>query len=150
MWFKHTRGGPRYSSVRLGLAVAEIVIGIGGDESKGASTIQHSQHLPIVDQIDICLAGLEAQSLFCCVTHELVGMSDFAKVIELCEAAGKFDDESERLREAGGLRARSLLMQCKSNVEQLVNALILNGALKIFAVTKMRVFIFRLAECMVA
>jgi hypothetical protein len=63
----------------LGLAVEEIAIGISGDDSAGQSTIQESGHLPLTDQIALCLAGIEAQELFNSHTHELAAMSTTRK-----------------------------------------------------------------------
>jgi hypothetical protein len=41
------------------------VIGVGGDDAKGGADIASDQaHLPQLDRIAICLAGLEAKQLF--------------------------------------------------------------------------------------
>ena len=45
----------------LGLEVAHIVIGIGGDDSKGHANITSDQdHLPLIDRLAVRLAGIEA------------------------------------------------------------------------------------------
>ena len=73
----------------LGLQVGEIVIAIGGDDAKGGTDIAtDQQHLPVVDRIAVCVAGLEAQAFFHAPTHDHAGLADFGKVIEIIEDEG--------------------------------------------------------------
>jgi hypothetical protein len=113
----------------LGLSVGEIEIGIAGDDSAGRSEIGDSSHLPIEDRIAVCLAGLEAQDLFKCPTHDLAGASDFTKIIEMIEGEdeeGKIltEGESKTLQDAGAARARRLLIDHTEQVGRLVAALL--------------------------
>jgi ATP-dependent Zn protease len=107
----------------LGLPVGEIEIGMDGDDAAGRCQIGDSTHLPIVDQLAICLAGIEAQHLFDCPTHELAGAGDFGKVIEMIED-GISEAESRRLRDAGYQRAHSLLNAHKEEVRALAALLV--------------------------
>src|SRR5262245_11759854 len=108
----------------LGLVVGELAIGIKGDDTAGTSEIGDSGHLPLVDQIAICLAGLEAQEMFECPPHNLAGMSDLGKIVELIENGRISGDESRRLREAGATRARNLLSVNREQVVRLAEALV--------------------------
>jgi ATP-dependent Zn protease len=107
----------------LGLPVGEIAIGIDGDDAAGRSEIGDSTHLPIVDRIAVCIAGVEAQELFECHTHDLAGMSDFGKVIEMIEDDIS-EEESRKLRDAGAARARSFLNVHREQVSRLAAALV--------------------------
>ncbi len=39
----------------------------------GGTDIGPADHLPLIDQIALCLAGLAAEEVFECVNHELAG-----------------------------------------------------------------------------
>jgi hypothetical protein len=110
----------------LGLPVGEITIGMNGDDAAGLSEIGESDHLPIIDRIAICQAGLEAQELFDSHTHDLAGMSDYAKIIELVGDETS-ENESKRLRDAGSARARDLLIKPKEQVSRLAEAVVLRS-----------------------
>jgi len=69
----------------LGLQVPQLGI---GEDGKGASCIEYSAHLPILDQIAIAAAGLEASELLRAPTWELAGISDDAKNDELLDDYG--------------------------------------------------------------
>ena len=73
----------------LGLTVGTIEI---GEDGSGKAEISSAEHLPLVDQIALCVAGIEAQALFECSTHEYAAQSDHAKVCTLVE--GLTDAES--------------------------------------------------------
>lgn len=45
----------------LGLPVGEIAVGIDGDQAKGRTDIGSAHHLPLIDQIALCVAGVVAQ-----------------------------------------------------------------------------------------
>ncbi len=60
----------------LGLSVGEIEIGVDGDDTKGRTDLLCSdEHLPIIDRIAICVAGIDAQHIFECPTQELAGVN---------------------------------------------------------------------------
>ena len=110
----------------LGLPIGEIVIGIDGDDAAGRAEVGTSDHLPIVDQIAICLAGREAQELFGTHSHDLANAGDYGKIVELIEN-GITEQESKALRDAGAARARYLLVSHKEQVSRLAAAVIKAG-----------------------
>lgn len=105
----------------LGLPVGEIAIEIDGDEAKGRSDLGSAHHLPLIDQIALCVAGVVAQLLFNSAAHN-AGASDYAKVIQLVE--GLADADSLKLSHAADLRAREILQRRAADVERLAIRLI--------------------------
>jgi len=97
------------------------------DDSAGHSEIGDCSHLPIEDQIAICIAGLEAQYLFGCpFSHPLAGASDFSKIIELVED-GRSEEDSKSIRDAGAERARNILIEHRDVAARLAQALFERG-----------------------
>ena len=47
----------------FGLTVGEVEI---GEDGSGRANISSAERLPLVDQIAVCVAGIEAQELFNC------------------------------------------------------------------------------------
>jgi ATP-dependent Zn protease len=108
----------------LGLAVGRIEIAIDGDDARGSTDIQDDVEPPLVDQIAVCAAGVEAQKLFDAPTHDGAGWGDYGKMVELLDG---FDDEaSSTFRNAGHQRAYELLLLHEDKVERVVEALIPN------------------------
>ncbi|MFO1108247.1 MAG: hypothetical protein U1E61_03575 [Bradyrhizobium sp.] len=106
----------------LGLIVSRIEIGIGGDDAKGEADIQNAHGLPLVDQLAICAAGIEAQAIFAAPTHAGAGWGDYGQMIELL---GDIDDEtSEILRMAGHRKAYKLLKIQTEKVRRIADALL--------------------------
>ncbi len=103
----------------LGLTVGTIEI---GEDGSGKAEISSAEHLPLVDQIALCVAGIEAQALFECSTHEYAAQSDHAKVCTLVE--GLTDAESFEIRSAAYVRALDILKRCVPEVERLAKELI--------------------------
>jgi hypothetical protein len=106
----------------FGLPVGEIRVGIDGDDAKGESDIGLAHHLPLIDQIALCVAGVVAQLLFDSPTHNLAGASDYGKVIELVE--GMTAAESLKLRHTADARAREILQRRAAEVKGLAVKLI--------------------------
>jgi hypothetical protein len=106
----------------FGLKVGAIEI---GEDGSGKAEISSAEHLPLVDQIALCVAGIEAQELFNCPTHEYAAFADFAKVCTLVE--GLTDSESFEIRSAAYVRALDILKRCVPEVEQLAKELIEHG-----------------------
>ena len=104
---------------KLGLQVGEIEI---SDDGSGHAQISSADHLPCVDQIALCVAGIEAQELFKCHTHELAAAADFARIIDLVD--GLTEDESLEYRKAGYARALEIMKPYVSDVERLARHLI--------------------------
>jgi hypothetical protein len=113
----------------FGLKLGRIRIAIDGDPTKGGAEIEEDQdHLPLIDRLAICVAGIEAQDLFEVEGHAFSGISDMARV---CQLVG--DDLSERealeFRNAGYDRAREILVRHLDKVEAVANALAEAGEL---------------------
>jgi hypothetical protein len=105
--------------IHFGLTVGEIEI---SNEGSGKSQISPSDHLPLVDQIALCVAGIEAQELFDCHTHPLAAAADYGMVIGLVD--GFTEAESLACRNAGYLRALEILKKQRPEVERLAYHLI--------------------------
>ena len=107
----------------FGLPVGEIAIDIyGGGHKTGRTDIGSAHHLPVTDQIALCVAGIVSQSLFTWQTHRFAGASDYSRVFKLVE--GLTDAESLKLRHAGYVRARKILEKHATEVEHLAKRLI--------------------------
>ena len=103
----------------LGLTVREVEI---EEDGSGRADIRYAEHLPLVDQVAICVAGIQAQELFNCPLHQHAALGDYLKVREL--VAGLTDAESYEYRQAGYLRAlqilKSRLLEIEERADQLV------------------------------
>ena len=109
----------------FGLSVGEIAIDIdGGGHQTGRTDIGSAHHLPVTDQIALCVAGIVSQSLFTWQTHRFAGASDYARVFKLVERLT--DAESLKLRHAGYVRARKILEKHATEVEHLAKRLIVH------------------------
>lgn len=106
-------------AVNLGLAVGEIEI---SDDGSGRSQIAPADHLPLIDQIALCVAGIEAQELFNCRTHVLAAAADYRMVIGLLDKLS--EAESLEHRDAACRRALEILRKHKPEVERLADHLI--------------------------
>lgn len=106
----------------LGLPVGEIAVGIDGDQAKGRTDIGSAHHLPVIDQIALCIAEVVAQSLFDRPTPSFAGVGDYARVIELVD--GMTDIKSLKLRHAAYARAREILERHAPEVERLAQQLL--------------------------
>ena len=109
----------------LGLRVRKLGI---GEEGKGKSCIEDSQHLPILEQIAVAAAGMEAVDLLRAPTWGQAGMSDALKIMELLEP---YPDEQERHRmeEDGHKRALEILTDRRALLSDLGEALARTGLL---------------------
>lgn len=76
----------------LGLTIGEVEI---EEDGSGRTNLGSAEHLPLVDQIAICAAGIEAQELFNCPVHQHAALGDYLKVRELL--AGLTDAESTNI-----------------------------------------------------
>jgi hypothetical protein len=89
----------------------------------GRADISSGEHLPLVDQIAVCVDGIEAQELFNCPMHEHASLGDYRKIRVLL--AGLTDAESYEYRQAGYLRAlqilKSRLPEIAALADQLLN-----------------------------
>ena len=103
----------------LGLTVREVEI---EEDGSGRADIRHAAHLPLVDQIALCVAGIEAQELFNCPLHQHAALGDYLKVREL--VAGLTDAESHEYRQAGYSRALEILKTRLLEIEELADQLL--------------------------
>ena len=102
----------------LGLTVREVEI---EEDGSGRADISSAEHLPLVDQIAVSVAGIEAQELFNCPMHDHAALGDYLKVRELM--AGLTDAESYECRQAGYLRALQILKSRLPEIERLAHQL---------------------------
>jgi hypothetical protein len=107
----------------LGLKVPQLRI---GEDGKGASCIEYSTHLPILDQIAIAAAGMEAGKLLRAPTWELAAISDYVKINELLD---DYPDQREHLICQGHERAREILVDRLTILTDLSDALARSGLL---------------------
>jgi hypothetical protein len=105
----------------LGLKTRRMAVGIDGDDAAGAAEIEESTHLPLADQIAICSAGADAQSMLDAPTHEVAAFSDMVKIGNLVDDCA--EDEGEALRYAGYRRSKELLELHRAKLERLAQAL---------------------------
>ena len=103
----------------LGLTVREVEI---EEDGSGRADIPYAEHLPLVDQIALCVAGIEAQELFNCPLHQHAALGDYLKVREL--VAGLTDAESHEYRQAGYSRALEILKTRLLEIEELADQLL--------------------------
>ena len=102
----------------LGLTIREVEI---AEDGSGRADISPADHLPLVDQIAVCVAGIEAQELFNCPMHEHAAMGDYRKVRGL--VAGLTEAESYDYRQAGYSRALEILNERLPEIEHLADLL---------------------------
>jgi hypothetical protein len=102
----------------LGLTIGRVEI---EEDGSGRADIRDAEHLPLVDQIAICVAGIEAQELFNCPMHQHAALGDYLRVRELL--AGLTDTESYEHRQAGYLRALEILKVRLPETENLADRL---------------------------
>jgi hypothetical protein len=99
-----------------------MAIGIKGDDTAGEARIDDNRHLPLVDRIAICSAGIDAQEMLAApLSHDLCMTTDMFAIEEL------LDDlpENERVihRDAGYRRSKELLKLHRVTVESLAQLL---------------------------
>jgi len=103
----------------LGLNNREVEI---EEDGSGRADISSGEHLPLVDQIAVCVAGIEAQELFNCPVHDHAALGDYRRVRALlAELTGA---ESYEYRHAGYLRALQILKSQLPEVEALAEQLL--------------------------
>ena len=108
-------------ALALGLAVARVEI--FHEDYSGAADVETSDHLPLVDQIAICVAGMAAEEMFGAhALHEMAHMGDHGKVIELIQDIDEADGDV--MRGNGHQRAWDLLKAHASRVEDIAAQLL--------------------------
>jgi hypothetical protein len=102
----------------FGLTVRQVEI---EEDGSGRADISSAERLPLVDQVAVCVAGIEAQELFDCPMHDHAALGDYLKVRELM--AGLTDAESYQCRQAGYLRALQILKSRLPEIDELAHRL---------------------------
>jgi hypothetical protein len=105
----------------FGLTVKEIEI---DEDGSGRATISSAEHLPLVDQIALCVAGVEAQVLFECGTRDYGAFGDYLQFSKLVE--GLTEKESFECRNAAFLRCLEILKTRAGDVEWLARYLMVH------------------------
>lgn len=106
----------------LGLAVTRMEIGTDGKDGSGEVDVQDDEHLPLLDRLALCVAGLEAQEVFKAPTHDLAGWGDHQKVMDLVE--DKDEEDGLQLRMDAHQRAHDLLLLHEAKVHRVAKALL--------------------------
>src|SRR5262245_50297414 len=102
----------------LGLTVKKVEV---KEDGSGRAEINSAERLPLVDQIAVCVAGIEAQELFNCPMHQHAALGDFLKVCGLL--AGLTEAESYQYRHAGYSRSLEILKPRLPEIEALAHQL---------------------------
>jgi ATP-dependent Zn protease len=104
----------------LGLEVQSI--NIRADDAGGGADIRNADHLQLVDQVAVIVAGSEAEDIFDYRAHELANLGDLGMLVELLEEMS--EEEAALLRSEGHARARDLLIDHKAKVIRLAERLV--------------------------
>jgi len=118
----------------FGLKTRAMAVGVNGDDSAGKAEIEDASHLPVVDQIAISSAGIDAQELLGAPTNEIAGFSDMVKIKNVVDEYE--EEEGEVLRYAGYRRSQELLELHRAVVERLAVALAEQGELEQIAIER--------------
>ena len=107
-------------ALALGLHVAGVEI--VDENNSGDTSVTPIDHLSLVDQVAICVAGINASKMFKAPIHEGAGRGDHAKLIELFK--GIDEVTACELRQNGHQRAWDLLTDHTGTVETIAARLL--------------------------
>ena len=107
-------------ALALGLCVARVEI--FAEDNSGGTDIADAGDLPLVDQIAVCLAGINANHMFKAPSHDLADFGDHVRVSNLVEDLT--EAEGDVLRENGHQRAWDLLEDHARAVDDIAARLI--------------------------
>ncbi|MGZ5875936.1 MAG: hypothetical protein ACXWKP_27995 [Bradyrhizobium sp.] len=105
----------------LGHQTRRMAVGVSGHDDADAAEIEGIMHLPLVDQIAICSAGVDAQCMLNAPIHDIAALSDMVKIGNLIEDHA--EEEGEALLHAGYRRSKEILEMHRKKVERLAQAL---------------------------
>jgi hypothetical protein len=110
----------------LGLSVEAIRVTYSDAKGwHGGTDTSRPNHLSLVEQIAICVAGGVAEEIFDCVTHELATFKDNEQILDLLEAHGISEqDQGPALRREGYNCAQTRLEAHKIKVGRLTERLV--------------------------
>jgi hypothetical protein len=90
----------------LGLPVGAV--GVSDEDAIGSTQIGLSDHLPLIEQIAVCSAGIAAVEIFGHPIHELAGFKDHERIMRLIEVHGISEEgQGPALRKEGYSFARA-------------------------------------------
>jgi ATP-dependent Zn protease len=113
-----------HAVVALALDLKVARVEIVQDDYSGGTDIENSDHLPLMDRIAICVAGMNAAEMFDALpSHDLANFGDHGLVMTLLT---DIDDEAEAdaLRDQGHQRAWDLLKVHADSVEDIAAQLL--------------------------
>jgi hypothetical protein len=106
----------------LGLEAGDLHV--NADESGGAQ-IGCSDHLSLIDQVAVCYAGVEAQTIWHDLPEDLVEYTDVDKFFRLVKDLS--DKERDAIHKAGCERANELLLKHGTVVVIVAHRLVQQG-----------------------
>jgi hypothetical protein len=89
----------------LGLLVGAV--SVSDEDASGSTRIGLSDHLPLIEQIAVCSAGIAAAEIFGHPIHELAGFKDHERITHLIDSGAKADIPALRTCAITGLVHRS-------------------------------------------
>ncbi len=113
----------------LGLPVGAV--SVSDDDASGSTQIGLSDHLPLIEQIAVCSAGIAAAEIFGHPIHELAGFKDRKRIMHLIEVHGISEEgQGPALRKEGYNFARARLETHLSKVAMLAELLVEHGRIE--------------------
>ena len=111
-----------HAVVALALDLHVARVEIFDEDHSGATDIALSDHLSLVDQIAICVAGINANKMFTAATHELAAFQDHVSVYTLIADIAETDGDA--FRDKGHQRAWDLLKAHANSVQDIASQLL--------------------------
>jgi Peptidase M50B-like len=111
----------------FGLDVKSIRVSL--DEASGSTDTSHPDHLSLVEQIAIHMAGIESEKLFEAPAHWWAFGSDFQEIQNLLATHEITNGEGPVLREQGRALARARLELHRTKVIGLAQLLVERGSI---------------------
>jgi ATP-dependent Zn protease len=113
----------------LGLALGAV--SVSDDDASGSTQIGPSDHLPLVEQIAVCSAGIAAVEICGHPINELAGFKDHERIMHVIEVHGVSEEEQgQALRKEGYSFARARLEAHWSKVATLAELLVEHGRIE--------------------
>jgi ATP-dependent Zn protease len=113
-------------ALHYGLDVGLIAVQENGD---GRTDISSAEHLPLIDQVAVCMGGGAAQQHFRTPVTDHAMMADYSMVYSLTPKMT--DEERETAVEQAFVHARSIIAQNADEVARLAKILIARRSIKL-------------------